>query len=62
MEEREEVDHSLDQFRSQWRNEIKERKGQKGEEGGEGLGESLAAKLFMSAVELERKRIFYGSS
>lgn len=55
MEENDEVDQSLNEFRSQWKNELKGRKTQKEENEEEGSSESLATKLFLSAVELERK-------
>lgn len=55
MEENDEVDQSLNEFRSKWQNELNERRTQKNETEGEESSESLAAKLFMSAVELERK-------
>lgn len=55
MQDEGEVDQSLDAFRSQWTKELKERKTQKDENDEENSSESLAAKFFMSAVELERK-------
>lgn len=55
MEENDQVDQSLDEFRSQWRNELTRRNSQKIGDDDEESSESLATKLFLSAVELERK-------
>lgn len=55
MEENDQHDQSLDEFRSQWRNELTRRKGQNDGDEGEESSESMATRLFLSAVELERE-------
>jgi hypothetical protein len=55
MEENDQHDQSLDEFRSQWRNELMRRKGQNDGDEDEESSESMATRLFLSAVELERE-------